>query len=144
MTQNDLMNEVQEIIERFISEGKSIAASWVVQAIVKSHPDVSGADANWYILCGYEHARDSVRQVLRRYKPSEEGPQEQVVLPGFERLQKAYLVDRGNEQTIVPVQDLTDAEIEAKEIELEIMGRGCYQHRDELKRYRMQRNSQVG
>lgn len=39
------------------------------------------------------------------------------------------------------IHEMTDAQIEAKEVELMAMGAGCYQHADELRRYRLQRRN---
>lgn len=56
-------------------------------------------------------------------------------MPGFERLQTHYLVERDEERVAVRIDHLTDEEIEAKAKEQETMGRACFQHADELRRY---------
>ncbi len=77
--------------------------------------------------------------VVRRYKPTAEVPEPQIILPGFERLQKAYSVERNDEPTIVPTAQLTDSEIRVKAVELRAMAAGCYQHADELERFLSER-----
>jgi hypothetical protein len=83
--------------------------------------------------------RDTVREVLRRYKAAPEAPDPQIVLPGFERLQTGYLTERDGDQAIVPLSMMTTVELEAKAAELETMGMGCFQHAREIRRYIAQR-----
>jgi hypothetical protein len=77
-----------------------------------------------------------VRQQINKMRPEPAGNQQQLVMPGFERLQTHYLVERDKERVAVRIDHLTDDEIEAKACEQETMGRACFQHADELRRYR--------
>ena len=56
-----------------------------------------------------------------------------------ERLQRGYLVDREKESVLVPTDQLTDTELDAKANEYGRMAEGCRLHALELRRYRMQR-----
>lgn len=139
MKQADLVAEVQRLVERRIDEGLPTEKAWLTHAILSKHTRVKGKDADWYRLCGYEHVGDTVRAVVRRYTPSEEPPDRQIVLPGFERLQSAYLIERDGKQMVVPIAQLTTAEASAKVVELRAMASGCDQHADELERYLAER-----
>lgn len=141
MTQKELFEEVLAVVEAAIERGEVVPAHSVTVAIVASHDDIKGEDADWYLLCGMEHVRDTVREVLRRYKPTADPTPEQILLPGMERLQIAYLTDRDGDQVVVPIDQLTDIEIERKATELESMAMGCLQHAKELRRYRVQRST---
>lgn len=136
----DLVNEITTLIEARIGGGEPVAATWVTQEIVGLHPDVRGEDAPWYRSRAYDDVRAAVRHVVRSYKPAVEGTDEQLLLPGFERLQKAYLVSRDGDQIVVPTNQLTDEEVDAKVGELRRMAEGCHLHADELIRYRKTRS----
>jgi hypothetical protein len=139
MKQQELENEIAALVDAEIGAGKPIAATWLTHAVVASHGEIPDDGSGYHELCTYAHTRDSVRRVLRRYEVKEEGPDPQVALPGFERLQTAYLVTRDKEQVIVPIDQLTDVEIDAKCTELDAMAKGCLQHADELRRYKAAR-----
>lgn len=57
----------------------------------------------------------------------------------FEHLQKAYVVERNGEEVIVPVNQLSDEEIEAKIAELKKIGNEALGHADELSYYKNER-----
>ena len=43
-----------------------------------------------------------------------------------------------SEQVAIRIQDMTDAQLQAKADEYRAMGAGCFQHADEIDRYRAQ------
>ena len=61
-------------------------------------------------------------------------------LPGFDHLQRAYLVARNGEPAVVPIAHLTDGEIRGKAAELRGMADGCIAHAAELERYADERD----
>jgi len=60
-------------------------------------------------------------------------------IPGFKRIQVAYTIKRGKRQMIVPIELLTDEEVEAKVAELRRMAANCDLHADEMDRYFQER-----
>lgn len=135
-----LTQEIEQVIEQFeASNARSLHPDWITQAVVDRHLEVDGEDADFWRVVGRAEVRSQVRSRLNRYrvKPEVE-PDRQLVLEGFERLQQRYLVDEGGEQIAVRVQDMTLDQLDAKERELRVMGAGCYQHADEIRRYRNQ------
>jgi hypothetical protein len=56
-------------------------------------------------------------------------------MDGFEHLQKAYPVERGDGREIVPVSQLTDLELEARAAEYDRMAEGCKKHALEIREY---------
>jgi len=140
MKQSELLAEVERLIEEAIAEERATDTRWLVQRVLASHADPEGPDADLYLLCAHEHVTTTVRTALRRYrpKPNEEETKDQWVLPGFERLQKAYLVERDGKSWVVPIVKMTRAEKEAKAAEYRRIGAGCYEHADELERYLQQ------
>lgn len=139
MKQSELIAEVSGLVEERIERGETTETSWLTQAIVSEHPGIEGDDVDWYLLCAHEHVSDTVRTVVRRYKPSEEKPDSQLILDGFERVQRAYAIERSGKSFIVPTHLLSDGEIATKVSELRGMAAGCHQHADELERFRSQR-----
>lgn len=142
MTETDLQHEVSQIVIDRINSGEPTNAAWLTQAVVGAHPDIHGSDAEWYTYCAYGSVRDAVRDVLRKYRPDpKQEPDRQILLPGFERLQQAYLISRGGDQVLVAINQLTDEELEEKAREYEVMAQGCLKHADELRRYRRERRA---
>lgn len=131
------------MIDAGLDEGRAQPASWIVEAVMGRHPfppDWQGDDRDFAEGSCRDHVRVEVRKKLRDYKAGDENEASQAPwLPGFEHVQRAYLVTRHGEATVVPLDQLTDAEIESKEAALDTMGHGCFAHRDELRRYRLER-----
>ncbi len=142
MKVQDLINEITAVIEARIAADEPVGATWVTHEVVSRHSQPEHADSGWYTLCAYEAVRGAVRTVARNFRRKSEedaGADEQQILPGFERVQKAYLVERDGEQRFVPTASLTDEEIDAKSDQLECIGEGCFQHAKELRRYKKER-----
>jgi hypothetical protein len=119
------------------NNGPFLHPDWITTAVMSDHPDVDGKDADFHICCSRAQVRNEVCQQLNKFKPAADplAPM-QLVIEGFERLQHYYLVPRDGEQVGVRVDELSDDEIEAKAVEQETMGRACFQHADELRRYK--------
>ncbi len=135
ITQNDLQTEVDELIRIGIEAGQVMPPSWIVNEIVGRHALIDGDDVDFYRLCAFGHVRDTVRRVLRDFKGDKPETPAQLRLPGYEHLQKAYLVEREDEQQIVPLSMCTRDELENKIAEYQSMAAGCLLHADELRRY---------
>jgi hypothetical protein len=69
------------------------------------------------------------------YKERRDETPEQLRFEDFDYLQKAYLIEREGEQTIVPLKNCTCTELTEKIAELRRMGDGCYKHADEIHRF---------
>jgi hypothetical protein len=145
MKQQDLINEVDAVVRERTANGESAAMSWIVHAVVGAHPNIAGSDSEWYSLCAYEHIRDTVREVLRGRKADEGSPEpsQADLFPGLARVQLSYTINRDGEQTVVPLEKMTDAEIIAKENELMAMATGALAHARELKAYREARTASM-
>jgi hypothetical protein len=136
---NDLWHEAVEIIDGALSQGQTIAPDWITNAIVAAHPlpdDFEGDDAEYTEICRWSHTRDVVRKAVGRFKANPKLEiDDQLTMPGWEHLQKGYLVTRDGEQQLVPVSHLRPMELERKAKEYEQMGRGCFAHAQEIRRY---------
>jgi len=136
----DLTQEISEVIESTLAEGNPTPAAWVANAVVQRHQRPDGADADFYLLCAHHHVRKLVQSALRRFNPSSDGStDERLLLPGFERLQRFYLVTRDDDQVAVPIGQMSNGEIASKITELKAMSRGCMELADDLTKYRSNR-----
>jgi Rps23 Pro-64 3,4-dihydroxylase Tpa1-like proline 4-hydroxylase len=141
-TMADLTREIAEVMEGLIAQRARMNRDWIVQMILARHDDVAGEDAEFYRCASRKTVEAQVRQQINRFDVRAElTPDRQMVLDGFERLQRYYAFEERGVQVAVPVEDMSDAQLEAKEVELMAMGAGCYQHADEIRRYRDQRRS---
>lgn len=123
-------------------ERQAMRLDIAIIAVISRHEQVEGEDKDFYLLCAWGHVRVVVRQVLRRYKGEPEVElDQQIVMPGFKRLQRGYLVERGKESMLVPTDQLKNEELDAKAKEYDQMAEGCRLHALELRRYMMQRRS---
>lgn len=149
MTRKELEREIDQHIGARLTARHTVRPSVASAEILKTHPNISGADAPWYQFCAGELVYDLVNAVARRHKGGPKPPDPQMVLKGFEQLQMAYTIlrphqeknDAGDlvevtEPEIVPTDELTNDELRGKVAELRGMGAGCYRHADELERYR--------
>jgi hypothetical protein len=137
-TKENFTAEIKKIVDDRLTRGHPVNPMWVVHAFLKSHPLPDDFAEGFWEFAGPAYAREHVRDAIKRYEPRPE-KDESLSLPGFEFLQRAYSIKRDDEQVIVPIDQLNDAEIEDKAVEYEHMGDGCYQHADELRQYRRNR-----
>lgn len=137
----DLETEIINLIERQKYEGaRIIPADWVAQAVMASHPSISGDDSDFYTVCSYRTVRETTRRVMSKYRKNEIETS-QVTLDGFEMLQTHYVIahkDQHGEdaQVMKHVDEMTYDELTAKAIEHERVGLAHLKHRDELYRFR--------
>lgn len=146
-SQEQLTNEVQSMFDEFVAAGRSIHVDWLANTVMDKHRDVHGTDKDFYVLCAWHHVKTSIRQVVRKSKPNEESGLSsipQLSLPGFERIQTHYHVERDGEICLIRIDELSDQEIELKVEEYERMAEGCRLHAAELRRYKAQRRHELG
>lgn len=132
-TRKDLATEINDEIEIKLSAGMTIVDSWLVQAILSKHDETDLSD---FSKCArLEFVKDEVGRCVRRFKEPEPDELDQLTLPGFRRLQKAYKIEREEQQLIVPIELMSDAELEAKALEHDNMAKGHNVHAREIRRY---------
>ena len=135
--QAELDAEVRTLIEEQLELGEDTPRGWLVQEILGRYSAIQGADVDFYTLCAYSHVTTTVRRVLRPYAiDEEETAEQQIILPGFKRLQKGYIVERDGDSVLVKTAPghITPNELREKAREYRQMGKGCYEHADELDR----------
>lgn len=137
-TIGNLVKEIASITDHLVKQGIALHPDWVTQKIQANHQNIEGEDSDFYTCVSKETIRDQVRKRINKFKISPERNSEvdkQLVIPGFERLQLAYVIEINGEQIAIPLPVMTSAQRKAKAAELRAMGAGCYQHADELDRY---------
>ena len=128
--------EAIEVIEELMRAGKTAKAGKIVFEIMSRHP-APAVEPDWWVGNAYEAVRATVGQVIREMKIKQlQQPDPQLTFPGWAHLQLSYLVERDGESTIVPVEQLTDKEIDAKIAQMETMVAGLRGHINELIRYK--------
>jgi hypothetical protein len=149
---SELKNEILEVIQKTITERRPASSAWIAMEICNNHPlpdEWSGDDYEFWMMCGTSGVQSKVRAVVNQLK-NEQDKGEQLDLPGilkagFKHLQEAYFIaNQSDEQSIpilLPLDQMTDEQIDVKAEEYERMAIGCQEHADELRRYRRDRKA---
>ena len=144
MKETGVTKEIKAVLQERIESQEPTPASWLTTIVVEAHPNLKGADANWYRVCAYGYVRDAVRKLVNASKAiSGKEPDQQMLLPGFNRLQKLYAVERQGKPVFVPIDQMSDDEIKEKIREYTAMAVGCEEHVKELKRYLRERHRKM-
>ena len=135
----DLDNEIAAKVDGM--SDAIISKTELVMGILGDHDDISGEDADFALCAANEMVKSRVERYWRTLKAADEDDEgsEQLLMEGFEHLQRRYILPRGDEAVAVPVRVMTDEELIAKADEHRRMGAGHFAHADELDRYRSER-----
>jgi hypothetical protein len=140
-SKTEVTQEIRRLVTDRVDAGSTIRVNWFTQEILTMKSEIEGEDADFYVACAADFIRDTVKRCIGDYQPKATATDAQIVMDGFDHMQKAYTVTRDNEVVLVPVQDLTPDEIEGRAAELEGMARGCIAHARELRAYNQGRVS---
>jgi hypothetical protein len=132
----NVASEVRKFIADKIANGEQIVVEWLTNEIIRSKSSIDGEDVPFYRTCAFSHVKDVVRRSVGKYdQRSLTADRNQIVMDGFEHLQVAYTVSRNSDVVLVPVNQLTDAELLARAVEYDDMARGCRKHAFEIREY---------
>lgn len=137
-SRNDLRREVEGVMKADLEAGRVVIRGWVVHTILSRHELPVMPDRDFNVLCRMEHVTETVREILREWKKSDEDAEavaDAGTLPGFRRLRLGYPLERESKLVIVPIQRMSAAELKAKTAKYRALGDGCYEHADEMERY---------
>lgn len=141
-SKTDVTREIRGMVQERIASGVVVRVDWFTTEILSMKDKIEGDDADFYIACGADFIKDTVKRCIGEYTPkANAASSQQIVMDGFDHLQKAYTLDRGGQQVLVPVDLLSDDEIEARALELEAMAKGCIAHAKELRGYKRARSA---
>ena len=135
----EVTREIRRIVQERIDAGAIVLVEWMTTEILSQKSEIEGADADFYLACGADFVKKCVKRVVGEYEPKEQTGA-QLIMPGFDHLQKAYSVVRGGQIVLVPVTMLTDEEVEGRALELEAMAKGCLSHAKEMRAFVIARN----
>ena len=130
----EVTREIRKIVQNKIDAGAIVRVEWLTSEILHNKDDIEGADADFYLTCGADFVKKTVKRVIGGYAPRPETDQ-QLVMDGFDHLQRAYTIERDGLTVLVPVTMLTDQELKARAIEYESMAAGCKAHAKEIRRF---------
>lgn len=140
--ETQLNAEIYKQLDQLSEMGQAWRAEFIAHAIVSSHaeglPDNEHTD--FWRHCAYRSVREAVRRCINK-RAGDERPADdrQYRIPGYDHVHAYYVVRRDDTDVGVPVSDLTDDEIDQKSALYKKMGRECFDHADELQRYKFER-----
>jgi len=135
----DIRSLISSLVADKIDAGKVVNQQWTVTEILNSYDDIEGEDKDFYLVTARHWIGGEVKSAIGKYEPHLGSDGTQLVLDGFEYLQKGYPVLRGTVRQLVPTDQITNEEWDIKEREYEKMGDGCYAHAAEIRMYRNSR-----
>lgn len=130
----EVTREIRRIVQERIDSGVIVRVEWLTTEIMAQKDKIEGDDADFYLACGVDFINKTVKRVIGGYAPKS-SQDAQIVMDGFDHLQKAYTVQRDEQVTLVPVTMLTDVELEARALEYEAMAEGCISHAAEIRAF---------
>lgn len=131
----DIQDLIFKMVASKIDAGQVVNMHWATTEIMNNYSDISGADCDFYRIAAKHYISDQVKKSIQKFEPKSDGNNEQLVLDGFEHLQKAYPVKRGDDRELVPVDQIDDAELLERADEYERMAKGCMDHAAEIRIY---------
>lgn len=137
------IKQVRDDIRRYIGfmaerNNSQLDPDWITQAVLNEHADITGPDSDFYLCCSRQTVRHEARQIINRLEWDQE-KDAQIVLEGFERLQKYYMTERSGQRVAVRIDLMTQDELESKLREHEARLAAEEVHVQELRRYIDQR-----
>lgn len=142
MEEINITAEVHKLVDQKFAAGVLVQTHWVAQEILASHDDIEGEDAAWYRVCTFKEVCRIAKSAIGKFR-AEDVTCEQLLLPGFRHLCKAYPLTREGELVLVPVDQCTDAELLARADDLDKMAKGCVDHAAEIREYVLVRASEA-
>lgn len=134
MSFKEIRNEIATFIARKVDSNETVELDIVVRDVIVGKPSIDGDDAEFYRVCTYQKVAEIAKQCIGKYNARDQ-PSRQLALPGFEHLQVAYTVERNGAVTVVPINLMTDEELNARAAEYDAMAKGCRDHAREIRGY---------
>lgn len=140
-TEEKLRNEINDVLERLRARGEVLQPQWITQEICQRHRSglASTADAEYHIafweFSGYTLTRKLTTRCINDLDDAADQRAAKPLLPGFEFLQRHYVINRDGVDVGVPIEESTDAELLAKAALYRAQSTRLLAHADELDRY---------
>lgn len=145
--QNPFDLEIAATVAEWDKAGKELVPAFITHEIITKHePGLARTNEHTEFFKYYAykgHRKDVGAYIAKVFGDTDDDEQKklELVLPGFEHIQRRYVVKRNGEDVAVHPNDLSDPEIDAREQLLRRRGRTCFAHADELKRFKALRRA---
>jgi hypothetical protein len=132
---DSIYTEVRKFVQDRVDSGVVTRVDWLSTEYLESKGDVSGGDLEFYRTCALAHVSEVIKKVVGKYDSKPARAETEVLLPGFEHLQRAYTIKRDGVHLLVPVDQLRPEELLTRAAEYDDMAKGCRAHARELREY---------
>lgn len=134
-SEKSITEEIRKFVADKLDAGDPVIRDWITTEILERHCAIEGTDTPFFMGCARRFISDVVSRVIGKYDASPVAADRQIVLPGFEYLQRAYTVTRDGKVTLVPIAAITNQELAARAREYEEMSKGCLRHAYEIREF---------
>lgn len=134
MDSSSINAEIHKTIDGKIDAGAVVQVHWIAQEVLAKHDSIQGDDADWYRVCTFKEVCRIAKAAIGKYK-ADDTTEQQMLFPGFKHLCRAYPIERDGDQVLVPIEQCTDAELQARADELDKMAKGCRDHAREIRQF---------
>jgi hypothetical protein len=131
----DIKDLIRDLVANKIDANQLVNMEWTVTDVLNQFSDIEGNDVDFYLITARHYVNEQVKNCIKKYEPNDVEAGGQIVLEGFEYLQKAYPIVRGETRVLVPIQQMTYEELCAKAQEKYTMAKGSNAHGDEIMHY---------
>jgi len=131
----DIKALIADLVSSKIDSGQVVNMHWATTEVLNNYSDIEGGDADFYRITAREYVANQVKRSIKAFDPTPETMGGQLVLDGFEHLQKAYPVGSGDDRQLVPVDQIPDEALMARAAEYDKMAEGCAAHADEIRQF---------
>lgn len=142
LNEESIYSEVRKFVSDLVDSGAEIPVEWITTSFLNSRGQINGEGAVLYRYCTRAHVNRIVKKVVGKYDVEARAVQDdQIVLEGFEHLQRAYTVPREEKTVLVPIYKCTDHELLSRAEEYDKQAKGCRLHARELRSFVKSRNA---
>ena len=134
MEEKSIRAEMHQIVDDHLSRGESVDRDTLVHKTLETRSRIEGEDAPFYRVHTFADLQKVASKVIGKYEPKDK-TEEELLLPGFTHLQRAYQIKRNETVMIVPVDQCSDDELKGRAALLDEMAKGCRDHAREIREY---------
>lgn len=138
MDEQSIRSEMHKIAQERIEAGEITSLDAIVYGVLDARSNIEGDDAPFYRVHAFQELKRVAKSVVGKYD-AKETTADDLLLPGFQHLCKAYSMLRDGETVIVPVDQCTNNELKARAAQLDEMAKGCIAHALEIREYLLAR-----
>lgn len=128
--------DVRKFVSDLVDSGVETPIEWITTHFLNTRGEIGGEGAVLYRYCTRAHVSRIVKKVVGKYDLEARSVQDsQIVLEGFEHLQRAYTVPRDEKIVLVPIDKCSDTELLLRADDYEKQAKGCRLHARELRSF---------